>query len=69
MKKEIEITKIFILTTGHGPDKVFLYTTMPTTMPNVTQQPLQLDFQVVAGGGRSYCEQHFSGIPIEEVNL
>jgi len=69
MKKfTLEIKKIVIIT-GRGADKVYVETTLPPPFPlHVSDDDLNLTFEVVCGGGVDYVKKHF-GIDPEVLGL
>ena len=64
----IDITSATVLCRRHGTDMVSLHTKCPSTMPEVANQPLLLDFQVVRGGGKAYLMDKL-GVPEEMINV
>jgi hypothetical protein len=70
MEVAFKITKA-ILVIGDGPDMVSLHTDSPATMPNVSNQPLILRFDVVSGSGLKYLTEtlHIPSTLIETIKI
>ena len=65
---KINITKIVVLITN-GTDHVSLHTDMPSPYPpEVSTQPLIIDFQTTKGKGIEYVLEHF-GIKPEVIDI
>jgi hypothetical protein len=58
---ELPIEKITIVEQYCGPDAVFIFTGLPTSMPKCVDQNLIMKFDVAKGSGSEYVEQHFPG--------
>jgi hypothetical protein len=52
----LDITKVTILV-GQGADQIYLQTTEDAPFPAVSDQPLGISFEVVAGGGYRYVTE------------
>jgi len=65
---EIKITRITIIGERHGPDYVYLITDLPSPMPGLTKDPLDLRFSVEYGKGEEYVKTHFPGTPFEKIS-
>lgn len=52
----VDVTKVIIVT-GRGADKISLQTTEDSPTPDVTEEPLCLDFSVAAGDGYHYVTE------------
>ena len=55
----LEIEKAVVLLNPHGPDKIFLHTTLPSSFPRVSEQSLVLSFEATADTGADYVREHF----------
>jgi hypothetical protein len=66
VKITLEIDRIAVLLSD-GADKVFINTTLPSSMPKVSQQCLSMDFQTEIDTGIEYVRHHF-GIEPEVIN-
>jgi len=55
----LAIPKILVIQRHVGTDLVSIHTMLPSTMPGVTDEPLQLDFSTVSGGGVEYVRREF----------
>lgn len=65
----MKIKKITILTGPSITDEVFLFTDLPSSMPNITDQNLIVSFHVASKKGVEYVKQHFTGIPFDVETL
>ena len=65
----VNVDKIFILVRDGFMDYVTLETDFPSPVPAVSKQSNVFMFQAEHGTGKTYCEQHFPGIPIEVTEL
>jgi hypothetical protein len=60
----IEIVKVTMLSRAHGPDQITLHTKLPSPFPpEVSDQPLQLDFVATKGMGADYVRENFGMEP------
>jgi hypothetical protein len=64
----IPITKILVLHDKHGSDLICVHTDLPSSMPNVTSQPLILTFRAAADSGEEYVKNNFPNIPFTSIN-
>jgi len=65
----MNILKITIIQSSHGPDRIVLHTNLPTPFLPETGlgQPLELDFNTSHGYGEEYVAENFPSIPVEIV--
>jgi hypothetical protein len=62
----LEITRITVLRSAYGADKLFIHTDLPpTTWPY--SDPATLTLEVSVGNGADYCKANFPNIPVEVV--
>jgi len=62
----IHITSITLFQSRSRGDYVSLHTTLPSSTPNVTKQPLCLDFYCESKKGEEYCKKYF---PFVKLNI
>lgn len=55
----LKIEKSVVIQREHGSDHVILHTNLPTAMPDITNEPLSLDFVVAKGDGVNYVKNVF----------
>lgn len=65
-KLKMNIESITIIE-SNGTDVVFLNTDLPLGCWPFTLKGLSLEFKVTQGGGKEYCDRHFSKIPITRI--
>lgn len=66
MKMKIE--SIIVLHRKGLMDIVTLRTNLPSPMPFVSKEPLDVTFWAQIDTGEQYCETNFPGIPMEVIN-
>lgn len=59
----MNIVKILVIQDFYGPDYVYLISDLPSTMPNVTKEPLTAKVTVERGKGVEYVREHFGMEP------
>jgi hypothetical protein len=59
MEHTLAITKIVVLLRKGHMDMVWVSTSLPSTVPAVTADPLTLQFDACQGTGVEYVRQHF----------
>lgn len=69
MKIELDITKALVVLDQYGPDTIVLYTTLPPTMKNLTNQSLMVKFDCEANSGEEYLKKNFPDIPYSTLHI
>lgn len=59
----MNIVKILVIQDFYGPDYVYLISDLPSTMPNVTDEPLTAKVTVEHGKGVEYVRENFNMEP------
>lgn len=65
----MKIKKITIVKRPNTPDKVYLQTNLPTTLPGLEIEPLNIEFGAAPNYAESYCRRHFPKIPVDVIDV
>lgn len=64
----IPVDKITILS-GRGPDRITLWTKLPSATPRVDRAPATLELIAAAETGEEYVRTHFPGVITEVIEV
>lgn len=63
----ITVSKILIIKTKYGPDKIIVYTDRPDAFKEDKNVSCVMKFETPSGCGEKYCYQNFNKVPYEVI--
>lgn len=65
-----EITEIVVMVNTRATDRVYVHTTLPSPFPpEVSNDPLTLQFEITAGHGVEYVLLYFPDCPVRKLDM
>lgn len=63
----MNVSKIVVILTDHGMDLVVLHSDLPSPVPGVTNEPLEVTFFAQYDTGLQYVKTHFPNVPVNVI--